>query len=96
MRRKVKQFIEIKDYVTLDVLIDELTSIRGNLPANAEAELRMKGDDVFGRMLCISYFRPQTPEEAKCDARYSEAYRQSSAGVLRPPRSGPGLLRSVA
>ena len=96
MKRKVKEFIEIKDYLTLDVLIDELTTIRGNLPANAEAELRMKGDDVFGRLLCISYFRPQTPEEAECDARYSEAYRQSRADTLRRTGSGPGILRSVA
>jgi len=28
-------------------------------------------------MLSISFFRPQTQEEAECDARYAEAYRQS-------------------
>ncbi len=31
----------------------------------------MKGDDVFGRRLSISYFRELTSEEAACEARYS-------------------------
>jgi len=34
----------------------------------------MRGDDIFGRHLSISYLRPQTAEEAECDARYADAY----------------------
>jgi len=83
MSRKVKEFIDIKDYTNLDVLIDILTEIRGNLPADSEPELKLKGDDVFGRLLCVSYFRPQTQEEMECDARYADAYRQSRASGLR-------------
>jgi hypothetical protein len=37
----------------------------------------MRGDDVFGRQICISYFRAQTAEEAECDARYANAYKES-------------------
>ena len=96
MSRKVKEFIEIKDYTNLEALIENLTEIRSNLPADAEPELKLKGDDVFGRLIGISYFRPQTREEMECDARYAEAYRQSCVVGLRASRSGPCHLRSVA
>ena len=71
MSRRVKDFIEISEYTSLDQLINTLTAVRDNLPENAEPELRMKGDDVFGRRLSISYFRELTAEEAACEARYS-------------------------
>ena len=97
MSRKVKEFIDIQDHTSLDTLIEKLTEIRDNLPEEAEAEVKMKGDDIFGRLLCISYFRPQTAEEAECDARYAEAYRQSRAAQgLQPPLVSPRRLRSVA
>jgi hypothetical protein len=71
MGRRVKDFIEISEYTSLDRLINALTAIRDNLPDEAEPELRMKGDDVFGRRLSISYFRELTAEEAACEARYN-------------------------
>ena len=71
MGRRVKDFIEISEYTSLDQLINTLTAIRDNLPDEAEPELRMKGDDVFGRRMSISYFRQLTDEEAACEARYS-------------------------
>ncbi len=71
MTRRVKDFIEISEYTSLDQLINTLTAIRDNLPDDAEPELRMKGDDVFGRRLSVSYFRALTPEEAECEARYN-------------------------
>jgi hypothetical protein len=71
--RRVREFIEIRDFASLDDLIDRLTAIRASLPKDAEAELRMKGDDIFGRKLSISYMRGQTAEEAACDARCADA-----------------------
>ena len=73
MGRRVKDFIEISEYTSLDQLINTLTAIRDSLPDDAEPELRMKGDDVFGRRMSISYFRELTDEEAACEARYSGA-----------------------
>jgi hypothetical protein len=73
MGRRVKDFIEISEYTSLDQLINTLTAIRDSLPQEAEAELKMKGDDVFGRRLSISYFRELTADEAACEARYSGA-----------------------
>ena len=77
MSRRVKDFIEVKDHSSLDALIQKLVEVRDSLPAGAEAEVKMRGDDVFGRQICISYFRAQTAEEAACDARYANAYKES-------------------
>ena len=70
MPRRVKDFIEISDYTSLDQLIGYLQTIRDNLPQGHEAELKIRGDDVFGRRLTITYFREQTPEESALDAKY--------------------------
>ena len=77
MSRLVKDFIEIRECTSLDALIERLQEVRGSLPEAAEPEVKMRGDDIFGRHLCVSFYRPQTAEEAECDARYADAYRQS-------------------
>lgn len=69
--RRVKDFIDISEYTSLDDLIRYLEAIRDNLPVDHEAELKIRGDDVFGRRLTITYFREQTPDEAELDAKYS-------------------------
>ena len=77
MGRRVRDFIEISDYTSLDSLINTLVAIRDNLPEQAEPELKLRGDDIFGRRLTISYLRELTAEEAECDARYT-------GGVVEP------------
>ena len=72
MPRRVKDFIDISEYTSLDDLIRYLETIRDNLPAEHEAELKIRGDDVFGRRLTISYFREQTPEEVELESKYAE------------------------
>lgn len=79
MRRLVKDFVEVKDVRSLDQLIARLLAVRDALHEGAHAEVRMRGDDVFGRHLSVSFSRPQTDEEAACDARYAAAYRESEA-----------------
>ena len=71
MPRRVKDYIEISDYTSLDQLIHYLGVIRDNLPANHEAALQIRGDDVFGRRLTITYFREQTPDEVELEERYA-------------------------
>jgi hypothetical protein len=95
MSRKVKEFIDIRDYTGLEFLIEQLIKIRDNLPPHAQPELKMKGDDIFGRILSVSYFRPQTPDEAACDARYAEAYRNSRAPQSRDFDTGSCRLPLV-
>ena len=55
MPRRVKDFIDISEYTSLDDLIRYLETIRDNLPAEHEAELKIRGDDVFGRRLTEKY-----------------------------------------
>ena len=73
MARRVKDFIEISEYTSLDQLIDYLKTIRDTLPDDAEPELRLRGDDFFGRRLTISYSRELTPEEEERNTRYTGA-----------------------
>lgn len=70
MPRRVKDFIEISDYTSLDSLIRYLEAVRDTLPEDCEPELTMRGDDVFGRRLTISYMRALTHEEAILEGRY--------------------------
>ncbi len=71
MPRRVKDFVEISEYTSLDDLIRFLETIRDNLPEESEPELKVRGDEVFGRRLTISFLRDLTPEEAEREARYA-------------------------
>ena len=77
MSKLVKDYIEVKDQSSLDALIERLVEVRDSLPKSGEVQVKMRGDDVFGRHLSISFMRPQTDAEAECDARYADAYRES-------------------
>jgi hypothetical protein len=69
--RRVKDFIDISEYTSLDDLIRYLETIRDNLPPDHQAELKIRGDEIFGRRLTITYFREQTPEEIELEAKYA-------------------------
>ena len=55
MSRMIKDYVEVGEHASLDALIARLTEIRDSLPASAEAQIRMRGDDVFGRHLCVAF-----------------------------------------
>ena len=78
MPRRVKDFIDISEYTSLDDLIRYLETIRDNLPEGHDAEMKIRGDDVFGRRLTITYFREQTPDEVELDAKYSGSEQADS------------------
>ena len=71
MPRRVKDFIDISEYTSLEDLIRYLETIRDNLPAEHQAELKIRGDEIFGRRLTITYFREQTPEEIELESKYA-------------------------
>ena len=75
MSRMIKDYVEIGDHASLDSLIARLTEIRDSLPNGAEAEVRLRGDDIFGRHLSIGFLRPLTAEEAACEGRYAAGGR---------------------
>jgi hypothetical protein len=82
MSRRVKEFIDISDHVSLDELIGKLVEIRDILPVESEAELRLRGDEVFGRKITVAYLRPLTEEEAAIEERYANAQRQAKEREL--------------
>ena len=73
MKRKVREYVEIESHRSLDEVIDALVRVRDALPEGSEAEIRMRGDDFFGRHLCVSFLRGLTEEEAHCEGRYAHA-----------------------
>ena len=70
MGKLVRDFVEVPEYTSIDALIEALTAIRDTLPTGSDAEVRLRGDDIFGRAMAIAFMRPLTSEEAACEARY--------------------------
>ena len=92
MSRRVKEIIDVEDHNSLDALIEKLTEVRDSLPEDSEAELRLRGDDIFGHRLTISYLRDQTHEEAECERRYAEAAREAKERELERLRQELGMV----
>ena len=96
MSRRVKEFVDVDNHLSIDELIQKLTEIRASLPEGAAAELRLRGDDIFGHRLTISYFRDQTEEEAELEKRYSEAAREAKERELQRLQAELGLPSHAA
>ncbi len=92
MERRVKEFVDISDLVSLDALIEKLTELRDTLPAESDAELRLRGDEIFGHRITISYFRGQTEEEAEVERRYAEAAREAKERELARLQAELGVV----
>ncbi len=92
MSRRVKEFVEVADQVSIDELIEKLSEIRDGLPQDADAELRLRGDDVFGHRITISYFREQTKEEAEVEKRYAEAAKEAKERELAKLQAELGVV----
>jgi hypothetical protein len=82
MSRRVKEYVDIPDHVSVDELIDRLNAIRDALPEEADAELRLRGDEIFGHRITISYFRDQTEDEAAIEKRYLDEAREAKQREL--------------
>jgi hypothetical protein len=92
MSRRVKEFVEVADHLSIGELIEKLTAIRDSLPQGSDAELRLRGDDVFGHRLTITYFRDQTAEEAEMERRYSEDAREAKERELQRLQEELGVV----
>jgi len=92
MSRRVKDYVDVADHVSIDELIEKLTAIGDALPEDCDAELRLRGDEVFGRRITISYFRPQTDEEAEIEKRYSDEAREAKERELARLQAELGVV----
>jgi hypothetical protein len=81
MTKMVREYLDVADNMSLDDVIGVLTALRETLPAGAHAEVRMRGDDVFGRRLTICYDRAQTAAEAELETRYGDVADRRLAPV---------------
>ena len=81
MPRRVKDFIDISEYTSLDDLIRYLETIRDNLPDGCEAEMKIRGDEIFGKRLTIQYFREQTADEVELESKYSDGDKEAGASI---------------
>ena len=92
MNRRVKDFVEIADHVSLDDLIAKLAEVRASLDDDADAELCLRGDEIFGQRITISYFREQTPEEAEIERKYAEAAKEAKERELARLQAELGVV----
>ena len=92
MKRRVKDFVDIADHVSLDDLIDKLAEVRDSLPDGSDAELRLRGDEVFGHRITISFFREQTEEEAEIEKRYADAAKEAKERELERLQAELGVV----
>jgi sensor histidine kinase YesM len=92
MSRRVKEFVDIGDHLSLDEVIERLSELRNQLSDEAEAELRLRGDEIFGHRLTVSYFREQTEEAAELERRYSEEARQAKERELARLQAELGVV----
>ena len=92
MSRRVKEFVDIKDHNSLDELIGKLIEVRDQLPENCEAELKLRGDDVFGHRLTITYLRELTAEEAEIERRYADAQKEAKERALERLQAELGMV----
>ena len=91
MNRRIKEFVDISEHVSLDELIGRLVELRGLLPEGSEAELKLRGDDVFGKKITIAYMRELSDEEAEMDRRYADASREAKVLQLERLQAELGL-----
>lgn len=92
MSRRVKEFVDIDDHLSLDELIQKLAQVRESLPEGSEAELRLRGDDVFGHRITVTYLRAQTDEEAEVEQRYAEQSREAKEKELARLQAELGVV----
>jgi hypothetical protein len=92
MSRRVKEFVDVEDRLSIDQLIHKLSEIRDALPEDADAELRLRGDEVFGHRITITYSRPQTDDEAKIEKRYADDAREAKERELQRLQAELGVV----
>lgn len=92
MSRRIKEFVDIGDQLSLDDLIQKLVEVRDGLPEGSEAELRLRGDEIFGHRITITYSRAQTEEEAELEKRYAEQSREAKEKELARLQAELGVV----
>ena len=74
-------------------LSSKLVEVRDGLPRRMpKPSCRLRGDEVFGHRITITYFRDQTDEEAEIEKRYAEATREAKERELERLQAELGVV----
>lgn len=79
----VREYIEIQAPDSLETLIERLAEVKRSIPADSRPEqVSLRGDDVFGRHILVTYLRPERADELAAPIRareFADAWRRRSA-----------------
>ena len=69
----VREYVEISGCDTIEAVIAGLEAVKKQMPPGcSEAQVRLRGDDVFGRHILVTYSRPETEAELETTRRAQE------------------------
>jgi hypothetical protein len=69
----VREYVEISGCNSIEALIARLEAVKAEMPSGStEPEVRLRGDDVFGRHVLVTYSRPETEAELETARRARE------------------------
>lgn len=61
MRRLVREIVDVRECASLDLLLEPLAAVRAMLPDPNDARVWLRGDEVFGRLITITFWREECP-----------------------------------
>lgn len=80
----VREYVEITECSSIEAIIASLEAVKTRMPPGcSEAQVRLRGDDIFGRHILVTYSRPETPEELAIEKRACEFVKCWSEAPLR-------------
>lgn len=89
----IREYVEISGSGSLEAVIARLEAAKAQLPPGcSEAEVRLRGDDVFGRHILVTYRRLETAAEIEANRR-AQAFPRS--WLSTPYADGEGRVRSA-
>ncbi|MDP9415078.1 MAG: hypothetical protein M3Q08_13555 [Pseudomonadota bacterium] len=89
----IREYVEISGSGSLDAIIARLEAVKAELPPGcSEAEVRLRGDDVFGRHILITYRRLETAAEIEANRR---AQTFARSWLSAPYAEGEGRFRAA-
>ena len=66
----VREYVEVAGCGSLAEIIERLEAVKRAMPPDcSEPEVRLRGDDIFGRHILVTFARPETEAEIECQRR---------------------------
>ena len=83
----IREYVEIAECSSIEALIASLEAVKAQMPPGcSDPQVRLRGDDVFGRHILVSYSRPETEAELET-CRRAQTFARS---WFKAPLAGRG------